>query len=89
MINKTLKNSIFCLLVLSSAGILCKKAGPATPKMILHRIKFIHSLQDTKAFLAKIYGGLASGGNQGPAGQPDISGGLDEGSQIAFITSVF
>ncbi len=39
--------------------------------------------------LAKIYGGLASGGNQGPAGKPDISGGLDEGSQIAFIRPFF
>ena len=39
--------------------------------------------------LAKVYGGLASGGNQGPSGQPDISGGLDEGSQIAFIRPFF
>lgn len=39
--------------------------------------------------LAKIYGGLASGGNQGPSGSPDISGGLDEGSQIAFIRPFF
>ncbi len=42
-----------------------------------------------KSVLAKIYGGLASGGNQGPAGAPDISGGLDEGSQIAFIRPFF
>ena len=39
--------------------------------------------------LAKIYGGLASGGNAGPAGSPDISGNLDEGSQIAFIRPFF
>ena len=38
-----------------------------------------------KGVLAKIYGALSIGGNQGPADQPDISGGLDEGSQIAFI----
>lgn len=31
-----------------------------------------------KAFLAKIYAGLAVSGQQGPAGQPDISG-IDEG----------
>jgi len=42
-----------------------------------------------KAVLAKIYGGLSVGGNNGPAGSPDISGGLDEGSQIAFIRPFF
>ncbi|MEO5889216.1 MAG: RagB/SusD family nutrient uptake outer membrane protein [Ferruginibacter sp.] len=42
-----------------------------------------------RSVLAKIYGGLASGGNQGPAGQPDLSGGLDEGSQIAFVRPFF
>lgn len=31
-----------------------------------------------RAFLAKLYAGLATSGQQGPAGQPDISG-LDEG----------
>lgn len=41
-----------------------------------------------KAVLAKIYATLSIGGNQGPAGQPDISG-LDEGSQIAFIRPFF
>jgi len=42
-----------------------------------------------KAVLAKIYGGLSIGGNNGPSGNPDISGGLDEGSQIAFIRPFF
>ncbi len=42
-----------------------------------------------KAVLAKIYGTLAITGNQGPAGNPDISGGLDEGSQVAFIRMFF
>ncbi len=42
-----------------------------------------------KAVLAKIYGGLSITGNQGPAGQPDIAGGLDEGSQVAFIRGFF
>lgn len=42
-----------------------------------------------KAVLAKIYGGMSIGGNVGPAGSPDISGGLDEGSQIAFIRPFF
>ena len=42
-----------------------------------------------KSVLAKIYGGLSIGGNVGPAGSADISGGLDEGSQIAFIRPFF
>ncbi|MEI7736782.1 MAG: RagB/SusD family nutrient uptake outer membrane protein [Ferruginibacter sp.] len=42
-----------------------------------------------KSVLAKIYGTLAITGNSGPAGAPDISGGLDEGSQVAFIRMFF
>lgn len=49
-----------------------------------------------KSVLAKIYGTLALSGNTGPAGDPnnpatgpDIGGGLDEGSQIAFIRMFF
>ncbi|HEY8397134.1 MAG TPA: RagB/SusD family nutrient uptake outer membrane protein [Flavihumibacter sp.] len=41
-----------------------------------------------KSVLAKIYGGMASTGNQGPAGQSDIQG-LDEGSQSPFIRGFF
>ena len=39
--------------------------------------------------LSKIYGTLTITGNQGPSGQPDIAGGLDEGSQVAFIRGFF
>ncbi len=42
-----------------------------------------------KTVLAKIYATLAISGNQGPAGQPDIGGSLDEGSQISFIRMYF
>jgi len=42
-----------------------------------------------KSVLAKAYGGLSVTGNQGPSGQPDIAGGLDEGSQVAFIRMFF
>lgn len=41
-----------------------------------------------KSVLAKIYGGLASTGNTGPAGSSDIQG-LDEGSQSPFIRGFF
>ncbi len=42
-----------------------------------------------KMVLAKVYGGMAITGNTGPAGNPDIAGGLDEGSQVAFIRMFF
>src|SRR5450432_4403886 len=42
-----------------------------------------------KSVLAKVYGGLAITGNTGPAGTPDIGGGLDEGSQVAYIRMFF
>ena len=42
-----------------------------------------------KSVLAKIYGTLAITGNAGPAGAPDINGGLDEGSQVAFLRMFF
>lgn len=41
-----------------------------------------------KGVLAKVYGGLASTGNAGPAGASDIQG-LDEGSQSPFIRGFF
>ena len=47
------------------------------------------SVDGYKGVLAKMYGTLALTGNVGPAGLPDIQGGLDEGSQVAFIRSFF
>ena len=41
-----------------------------------------------RAVLAKVYGGLATTGNAGPAGNSDIQG-LDEGSQAPFIRGFF
>jgi hypothetical protein len=41
-----------------------------------------------KNVLAKVYGGLATTGNAGPAGASDIQG-LDEGSQSPFIRGYF
>lgn len=87
MLNKTIKNSIFCLVILASAS--CAKKLDLYPQNDLTSNKVYSTAAGYKSVLAKIYGGLASGGNQGPAGQPDISGGLDEGSQIAFIRPFF
>jgi len=41
-----------------------------------------------RSVLAKVYGGLATTGNTGPAGSSDIQG-LDEGSQSPFIRGFF
>ena len=42
-----------------------------------------------KAVLGKLYQTLSTTGNAGPAGSPDIGGGLNEGSQVAFIRGFF
>ena len=46
------------------------------------------SISGYRSVLAKIYGGLATTGNVGPAGASDIQG-LDEGSQSPFIRGFF
>ncbi|HMU44831.1 MAG TPA: RagB/SusD family nutrient uptake outer membrane protein [Chitinophagaceae bacterium] len=46
------------------------------------------NLDGYRSVLAKIYGGLATTGNVGPAGASDIQG-LDEGSQSPFIRGFF
>ncbi|MFN8244072.1 MAG: RagB/SusD family nutrient uptake outer membrane protein [Ferruginibacter sp.] len=88
MTNKIIIKSVFAAaatLVLAS----CAKKLDLNPVNDLTPDKVYSSPAGYKSVLAKIYGGLAAGGNQGPAGQPDISGGLDEGSQIAFIRPFF
>ncbi len=39
--------------------------------------------------LGKLYASLNVTGNSGPAGNADIGGGLDEGSQVPFIRGFF
>jgi hypothetical protein len=48
------------------------------PKSTVTEANIFNDPSSYRAFLAKIYGGLALSGQQGPAGQPDISG-IDEG----------
>lgn len=86
--NKILKNIIYTFVVVFAATS-CEKKLDLSPTNDLTPDKVYSTPAGYKSVLAKIYGGLASGGNQGPAGQPDISGGLDEGSQIAFIRPFF
>jgi starch-binding outer membrane protein, SusD/RagB family len=48
------------------------------PKSSVTGANFFNDPNSYRAFLAKIYGGLALSGQQGPAGNPDIAG-IDEG----------
>jgi hypothetical protein len=67
----------------------CAKKLDLFPQNDLTPEKTYSTAAGYKSVLAKIYGTLAITGNQGPAGAPDIAGGLDEGSQVAFIRMLF
>ncbi|HXI63261.1 MAG TPA: RagB/SusD family nutrient uptake outer membrane protein [Gemmatimonadales bacterium] len=68
---------------LTVAGVLCLAVGSCTdltelPQSTTTEANVFSDPSSYVSFLAKIYGGLALSGQQGPAGQPDISG-IDEG----------
>jgi len=67
----------------------CAKKLDLFPQNDLTPVNTYSTAAGYKSVLAKVYGGLSITGNQGPAGQPDIAGGLDEGSQVAFIRMFF
>ncbi len=67
----------------------CAKKLDLFPQNDLTPEKAYSTAAGYKSVLAKIYGTLSITGNAGPAGAPDISGGLDEGSQVAFIRMLF
>lgn len=73
------------LLLLAS----CAKKLDLFPQNDLTPEKTYATAEGYTAVLAKIYGTLSITGNRGPAGDPDIAGGLDEGSQVAFIRMLF
>ena len=81
------KISIACIAALTVAS--CAKKLDLFPVNDLTPEKTFSTPAGYKAVLAKIYGTLAITGNSGPAGSPDIGGGLDEGSQVAFIRMFF
>jgi hypothetical protein len=81
------KITVACIAALTVAS--CAKKLDLFPQNDLTPEKAYSTAQGYKAVLAKIYGGLAITGNSGPAGSPDIGGGLDEGSQVAFIRMFF
>lgn len=72
------------LLVVSS----CAKKLDLYPQNDLTVATTYSTAAGYKAVLAKVYGGLATTGNAGPAGATDIQG-LDEGSQSPFIRGFF
>ncbi len=82
--NKLLLGVVITL-VLSS----CAKKLDLFPVNDLTPEKTYSTAAGYKSVLAKIYGTLSITGNAGPAGAPDIAGGLDEGSQVAFIRMFF
>ncbi|NOT92387.1 RagB/SusD family nutrient uptake outer membrane protein [Ferruginibacter sp.] len=88
MKNNILKYLLFSLVAAIVASS-CAKKLDLYPTNDLTPEKTFSTPAGYKSVLAKIYGTLASSGNQGAAGSPDISGGLDEGSQIAFFRMYF
>jgi starch-binding outer membrane protein, SusD/RagB family len=88
MKNKLL-TSIFGLVTLVCIASSCAKKLDLSPDNSLVTDKVYASAAGYKSVLAKLYGTLALTGNQGAAGSPDIAGGLDEGSQVAFIRGLF
>ncbi len=82
-------NKIMLAAVIAIAISSCAKKLDLFPVNDLTPEKVYATAAGYKSVLAKIYGTLSITGNSGPAGNPDISGGLDEGSQVAFIRMLF
>lgn len=88
MKNKFFKRiTVACVAALTVTS--CAKKLDLFPQNDLTPEKTYANAAGYKAVLAKVYGTLSITGNAGPAGAPDISGGLDEGSQVAFIRGFF
>ena len=88
-----MKRKIINKLLILAVGLIafssCSKDLNLTPQNAQLPSQVYSSTTGYKAVLAKIYGTLSISGDQGPAGSPDISGGLDEGSQVGFIRALF
>ena len=79
----------FIIGALIAAGVTsCSKKLDLFPKNDLTPATTYSTAAGYKSVLAKVYGGLATTGNSGPAGSSDIQG-LDEGSQSPFIRGFF
>ncbi len=87
MKSRTIIKSIFALVTLFIVTS-CAKNLDLFPVNDLTQETTYSTVDGYKSVLAKIYGGLSMTGNN-TAGKPDIGGGLDEGSQVAFIRGFF
>jgi hypothetical protein len=88
MKNKTISKLLLAVVTAITVSS-CAKKLDLFPQNDLTPEKAFSTPAGYKSVLAKIYGTLSITGNSGPAGAPDISGGLDEGSQVAFIRMLF
>lgn len=82
-----IKNTLLAL----TTGVLlfsCSKKLDLFPQNDFTSQNAYANAQGYLSVLAKVYGGLATSGNAGPAGASDIQG-LDEGSQSPFIRGFF
>ena len=67
----------------------CSKKLDIYPSNALSPDQVYKDYAGYQSVLGKLYATLNVTGNAGPAGSPDIGGGLDEGSQVGFIRSFF
>lgn len=85
----------FTLAIVIVGALACSKKLDLTPVNALTPVSVYSSANGYLSVLAKIYGTLSITGNIGPSSDPsnpngpDIRGGLDEGSQVAFIRGFF
>jgi starch-binding outer membrane protein, SusD/RagB family len=86
MKNISIKNILLVGLVVLISS--CSKKLDLFPQNDMTSEDVYSSAAGYKQVLAKIYGGLATTGNSGPAGASDIQG-LDEGSQSPFLRGFF
>jgi hypothetical protein len=87
MKSRTIKNLMIACVV-ASVATSCAKKLDLFPQNDLTSATTYSTAAGYKSVLAKVYGGLATTGNVGPAGASDIQG-LDEGSQSPFIRGFF
>ncbi len=87
-----MKSSIIKNLIIAGVTVImvtsCAKKLDLFPQNDLTSATTYSKAAGYKSVLAKVYGGLATTGNAGPAGNSDIQG-LDEGSQSPFIRGFF
>lgn len=75
---RTMRKSLTVAGALLVLGVAACTDPTVEPTSTITDANFFNDAKSYQAFLAKIYAGLAVSGQQGPAGQPDISG-IDEG----------